>query len=210
MIFSNHPDVDWRTLFGNDQPIEIEIGCGKGVFLLEAAAADPATNFLGLERQRRWVRRIVDRLASREFANVRVLCADGLSILRDFVPDASVRRLHVYFPDPWWKRRHHKRRFVGREFTAAVERVLEVGGELHLATDVRERFEQMLRGFERSGLELAIGARNRRGIETGFERKYRLEGRPTYYATFTRRATSGSPSETCPSPFVEMPEQKPS
>src|SRR5689334_16781272 len=100
--------VDWRELFGNDHPVEVEVGFGKGLFLLTAGQANPGTNYFGIEIVRKYQLFTATRLAKRDLRNVRVACADARAFLRDRVVDRSVRALHLYFPDPWWKTRHHK------------------------------------------------------------------------------------------------------
>jgi tRNA (guanine-N7-)-methyltransferase len=132
------PPLDWRALFGNDRPVEIEVGFGKGLFLLTESAAHPDVNYLGLEIERKYQLFTATRLAKRGRTNVRVACADARLFLRDRVPSGSVRAVHVYFPDPWWKKRHHKRRVFTPEFVAEVARVLAPGGRLLAATDVPE------------------------------------------------------------------------
>src|SRR6266498_2403012 len=98
---------------------------------------------LAIENQPRWSRWIGERLARSPQSNVRVVCADASLVVSHFVRDDSVQAYHLYFPDPWWKRRHHKRRLVQSDLAAHLFRTLEAGGVLHLATDVAERFEEM-------------------------------------------------------------------
>src|SRR5260221_2965264 len=143
MISLDEPAIDWGELFGIDRAVEIEIGCGKGVFLLEYARAHPEINLLGMENQPRWVRWIEQRLERAPLANARVVCVDAALVVTRFVRAASVRAYHVYFPDPWWKRRHHKRRLVSGELAAGFFRTLEPRSGLHLATDVESRFAAM-------------------------------------------------------------------
>jgi tRNA (guanine-N7-)-methyltransferase len=130
--------LDWRAVFGNDRPVEIEVGFGKGLFLLTESAAHPEVNYLGIEIERKYQMFTATRLAKRGRSNVRVACADARAFLRDRVASGSVRAVHVYFPDPWWKKRHHKRRVFTPEFVSEVARVLAPGGRLLAATDVPE------------------------------------------------------------------------
>jgi len=175
-------------VFADARPVEIEIGCGKGAFLLAYATLHSDTSLLGIERQLRWVRQIEARLARAPLDNVRVLYADAAFVVSRLVRDASVRAYHLYFPDPWWKRRHEKRRFVQGELVHHLFRTLEPGGALYLATDVRERFAAMVGELSRSPFEVTIARQpTPRGRPlTNFERKYQAERRGLYYATFAK------------------------
>ena len=93
--------IDWPALFGNDHPVELEVGFGKGLFLLTAALAHPGTNFLGVEVVRKYQLFTATRMAKRHLRNVRLACADARLFLSDCVGSASLRAVHVYFPDPW-------------------------------------------------------------------------------------------------------------
>src|SRR5262249_27473453 len=135
--------LDWRAVFGNDAPVEIEVGFGKGLFLVTAATASPGVNFLGVEVVRKYQLFAATRMAKRGLPNVRLVKADAREFLRDCAAAGSVAAVHVYFPDPWWKKRHHKRRVFTPEFAAACARVLRPGGRLHVATDVEEYFALM-------------------------------------------------------------------
>jgi tRNA (guanine-N7-)-methyltransferase len=188
VIFNSQPDLDWHAFFGRAAPVEVEIGCGKGAFLLEYARANPSRNLLGIENQPRWARWIARRLARMPVSNVRLLCADAALVVAHFVRDDSVLAYHLYFPDPWWKRRHHKRRLLRSHFAVELLRTLEPGGTLHLGTDVRERFEAMLAELARAPFSIRIetGPTPAGRPLTNFERKYRAEGRLLHYATATK------------------------
>ncbi len=186
------PPVDWRAVFGNDHPVEIEVGSGKGLFLVTSAQAHPETNYLGIEVIRALQLYIATRLAKRGLRNARAACADARAFFRDSVPTASVRAVHVYFPDPWWKKRHHKRRVWTPEFAAECVRVLRSGGRLHVATDVAEYFQHIRELLDhRPGLRL-LTAGEQSGppgpdeILTNFERKARQKGGAVYRAEYER------------------------
>jgi tRNA (guanine-N7-)-methyltransferase len=183
----NAPAVlDWQTVFGNGRPVEIEVGCGKGLFLLTAALARPDVNFLGVEIARKYQLFTATRMAKRGLGNVRVCCADGGGLLRDRVAPATVRAVHVYFPDPWWKKRHHKRRVFTADFVATVVRVLQPAGRLSLATDVEAYYRVMRELIEARPELLPVTPpepgepANERDYLTNFERKARLVGKPVY------------------------------
>ncbi|MCC7352047.1 MAG: tRNA (guanosine(46)-N7)-methyltransferase TrmB [Phycisphaerales bacterium] len=178
--------LDWRTLFGNDHPIEIEIGMGKGTFLTEQAKARPQTNFLGIEWARWFWRYASDRLRRNQCLNARTVRAEASFFLTEFVPTESIAVLHVYFPDPWPKARHHKRRLLQDKFMPVVQRILIPGGRLQVVTDHQGYFEENIEPAVR-GSALTIVDYNRPGsagegefVGTNFERKYRREGRPFY------------------------------
>jgi tRNA (guanine-N7-)-methyltransferase len=135
--------LSWPALFGNDRPVELEVGFGKGLFLVTSAQARPDVNFVGIEIVRKYQLFTATRIAKRGLTNVRLACADAKLFLRDAVEAASVHVLHVYFPDPWWKKRHHKRRLFTSEFVQEAVRVLRPGGLFSIATDVGEYFEVM-------------------------------------------------------------------
>jgi tRNA (guanine-N7-)-methyltransferase len=180
------------SLFGNDHPLEVEVGFGKGLFLLTAAQARPDTNFLGLEIARKYQLYAATRLAKRGLGNVRVAQADARRFFRDHLAAAAVQAVHVYFPDPWWKKRHLKRRVFTPEFVAECARVLCPGGRLHAVTDVQE-YAQVIQ-------ELLAGQKGLRPLPppepgqpqhdldylTNFERKFRKEGRPIYRNLYER------------------------
>jgi tRNA (guanine-N7-)-methyltransferase len=128
--------LDFAAVFGNPNPVELEVGSGKGLFLLRTAQERPGVNFVGVEIERKYQLFTATRIAKRNLTNVRLVCADARQFLRDCVSADSLHGLHVYFPDPWWKTRHHKRRVFTAEFAAQCERVLAPGGTLSFASDV--------------------------------------------------------------------------
>jgi tRNA (guanine-N7-)-methyltransferase len=182
--------IGWRDLFGNEQPVELEIGMGKGTFLTEQAKARPQTNFFGIEWANWFWRYASDRLRRNGCTNARAVRAEALFFLREHVPDASIAVLHVYFPDPWPKKRHHKRRLIQEPFMLQAKRVLPPGGRLQIVTDHKGYFEEniepAINGAAAAGW-LKIVDYNRPGsagegefVGTNFERKYQREGRPFY------------------------------
>lgn len=180
---------DWQTVFGNDRPVEVEVGCGKGLFLLTNALARPEVNFLGIEIVRKYQLFTATRIAKRGLPNVRICCADARSFLRDHVPAGSLQAVHVYFPDPWWKKRHHKRRVFTADFVATVVRALRPNGQLSVATDVEAYFRVMSELIaSRPDLQpFAPPEPGDRDYMTNFERKARLVGKPVYRLVAERR-----------------------
>lgn len=131
--------VDWKTVVAGSW-LEVEVGPGRGVFLLERALVEPHAALIGLEIRRKWATIVDDRLTARGLRErARVFAEDAKDALRRIGPDGCVRRLYLHFPDPWWKKRHEKRLVMGDVFLAEVVRLLEPGGELFVQTDVEER-----------------------------------------------------------------------
>jgi tRNA (guanine-N7-)-methyltransferase len=127
--------LDFSTVFGNDRPVILEIGFGNGDATWRMAEAEPQHNFLAVEVHRPGVGRLLLALAERGIGNVRVACADAVTVLRERVPPGSLDGVRIYFPDPWPKKRHHKRRIVQPEFVALLASRMKGGAILHLATD---------------------------------------------------------------------------
>jgi tRNA (guanine-N7-)-methyltransferase len=180
--------VDLAELFGNRRPVEIEIGSGKGTFLLARARARPELNLLGIEYAAPYGLYAADRLARAGCENARMLIADAAPLFRGVWADSSVLRVHLYFPDPWPKRRHHRRRIVQPAFVQQVRRVLIRGGQLIVATDHRGYYEHIRRvmlwaeGFARTTFPKMAGEEDE-VVGTNFEKKYIAEGRPVYSTT---------------------------
>jgi tRNA (guanine-N7-)-methyltransferase len=188
--------LSWPAIFGNDHPIEIEIGFAKGLFLLTASAAQPETNFLGIEIARKYQLYTATRLAKRARHNVRLVCGDARPLLHAAVPAGSVQAIHVYFPDPWWKKRHLKRRLFTAEFAAACEHVLRPGGHLHVVTDVAD-YHQLVRDLVAAATQLVELPAADPGTPahdldylTNFERKFRKEGRAIFRASYSKHFPS--------------------
>ena len=177
--------IDWQQMFGNDHPIELEIGIGKGTFLVEQAKARSETNFFGIEYARWFWRYASDRLRRNGCLNARTVRAEANFFLTEFVPDTTLSVIHIYFPDPWPKKRHHKRRLIQSPFVQQAIRTLIPGGGVRLVTDHEDYFQQMQLVLAASGMQIVDY--NRPGyagegefVGTSFERKYRRENRPFY------------------------------
>lgn len=190
--------LNWSDLFGNPRPVEVEVGCGKGLFVITAATQHPETNYFGIEISRKYALFTADRVARRSLGNARIACADARRVLRDWIADASVSALHVYFPDPWWKRRHKKRRVFTEEFVRHAARILQPGGELRVASDVEEYF-QLIRelvaacpALERREVPPERLAEHDLDYLTNFERKYRKAGKQVFRAIFMQCSRGGT------------------
>jgi tRNA (guanine-N7-)-methyltransferase len=185
------PLLDWRLVFGNDHPVELEVGFGKGLFLLNAAIRSPDVNFFGIEIMRKYQLFTATRMAVRKLTNVRLACADARQFLQHRIVAESLQAIHVYFPDPWWKKRHHKRRVFTAEFVESCTRALKVGGHFHLATDVPDYFAVMQDlCANQAGLLVVPGAPVAAGQEylTNFERKAILVGQPVQRTCYRKIA----------------------
>jgi len=136
--------LDFDATFGRGGPRVLEVGFGMGTSLLEMAAAAPATNFIGVEVHPPGVGKLLRGMGEQGVENIRVYRHDAVDVLRDCIPDASLDAVHIYFPDPWHKKRHHKRRLIQPPFVALVTGKLKPGGVLHLATDWQNYAEQMM------------------------------------------------------------------
>jgi len=179
--------IDFVRIFGRFAPVHIEIGTGKATFLLNQATAQPNVNFLGIEWAGKYYRYAVDRIGRWGLTNVRIIRTDAAHFLAGFLPDKSVDCFHIYFPDPWPKRRHHKRRFFCPANLQLLLRALKTGGNLKITTDYAEYFE-LITGLLEAGKDQlepteffpAAGAKDGEWVGTNFERKYLKERRPIY------------------------------
>jgi len=136
--------LDLDDVFARHAPRTLEIGFGNGAALAAMAAAHPERDYLGIEVHRPGVGALLLTLEKQEVKNVRVICADAVAVLRNAIPDASLAAVHVYFPDPWPKLRHHKRRLIQPPFAELIARKLRAGGYLHMATDWEDYAQHML------------------------------------------------------------------
>lgn len=133
--------LDWPTFLQNDNPVELDIGCGRGLFTFTAACANADVNYIGFEIDYREGRRAASRIQKRQMPNARIIGGDGNLLLQKLIKPSSVQAAHVYFPDPWWKKKHQKRRIWNQTFVDSLARVLQPGGFVHGWTDVAEYWE---------------------------------------------------------------------
>ncbi|GJH43678.1 tRNA (guanosine(46)-N7)-methyltransferase TrmB [Pasteurella canis] len=135
---------NFQTIYGNDNPVILEIGFGMGHSLVEMAHQNPHFNYLGIEVHTPGVGACIANAVEKEVKNLRVICHDATEILRDCIPDNSLTGLQLFFPDPWHKAKHHKRRIVQTPFVAKISQKLVQGGFIHMATDWENYAEHML------------------------------------------------------------------
>jgi tRNA (guanine-N7-)-methyltransferase len=177
--------LNLSTLFGNANPVVLEIGSGKGRFLLATAMERPDVNVLGIEKSLHYHRVIRDRFLKRDLRNIRLINHDAFVVLQKMLPDASIAEVHIYFPDPWPRKRERKRRIIRPEVLAEIRRVLTEGGSGIYVTDHEEYFESA------APLVEAAFPRTERRIpgpddppRTNYEAKYREEGRAIFEIRF--------------------------
>lgn len=183
---------DPEEIFERTGPIELEIGSGKGLFIRKAAVRCPEHLFLGIEIARKYAELTAHYCSRLDIQNARMLCADAAKVLREKIPENSLHAVHVYFPDPWWKRRHRKRRILRDDVVRLIENRLEPGGFLHFWTDVKEYFESAIKIIREN---TALNGPNivpepesldPNDSRTHFERRTRLHGEPVYRSFFVK------------------------
>jgi tRNA (guanine-N7-)-methyltransferase len=185
---------DSAALFVADRPLEVEVGSGKGLFLQSAAIEVPDHNFLGIEVARKYAHHTAARLAKRELNNTLIVHGDAQRVFRELLPDNSLAAVHVYFPDPWWKKRHRKRRIMNAGFLKDVTRTLKPAGRFHFWTDVEEYFvEGLALVAEHTPLAgpLSVAPRDAEhdlDFRTHFERRMRLAELPVYRSEFRKES----------------------
>lgn len=184
--------LDWSKLFANTNPVELDVGCGRGMFLFNASTTQPERNFLGVELDFTEGRRGVKRLVKRQQPNARVMGGDANFLLEHLIRPASLAAVHVYFPDPWWKRKHRRRRLFTDLFADRVARALQPSGLLHMWTDVADYFEIVEALLNHHALFSPLPqpkerpASNHLDYQTSFERTRRQAGLPIHRGLWQR------------------------
>ena len=187
--------------FGRHAPLELEVGSGKGLFLETASVQRPAHDFFGIEISRKYARFSAARLAKANRPNARIVQGDAQRLVAQYIRPASLAAVHIYFPDPWWKKRHRRRRVMNKPFLIDLERTLEPGGWLHFWTDVHEYFlESMSLLNQITSLQgpLAVTpqpAEHDLDYRTHFERRMRQHGEPVFRAKFVKRGAGDRPCD---------------
>ena len=181
-----------QSLFSQPADLEIEIGSGKGLFVLNESGKSPKRNFLGNEIAHKYCKFAAYRLAKENRCNAHMLRGDGLKLFRELLPSECAAAVHVYFPDPWWKERHRRRRVIQPGFIADLQRVLIPGGVFHFWTDVEEYFEQTI-GMMKEHSDLAgpihveeTVAEHDMDYRTHFERRMRKYDHDVFRSQFKK------------------------
>ena len=175
----------WNELFGNDHPIHIEIGMGKGQFITGMAKAHPEINYIGVEMQVSVVSIALDKLIEQPLPNLKLLHVDG-SALTEYFADSEVDQIYLNFSDPWPKKRHEKRRLTYKTFLAVYEQILRPNGEIHFKTDNQGLFEYSLASFSQYGMILKQvwldlhQSQFEGNIMTEYEEKFSSKGQRIY------------------------------
>jgi len=180
--------LDWRELFGNDHPVELDLGAGDGGFALAYAQQHPEINLFAVERLLGRVRKIEKRAVRAQLTNLRVLRLEFGYIVRYLLPPESVSVAHILFPDPWPKRRHWPRRLIQPDFVRDLAHALRPGGEFRFTTDHEHYFETACQAVSDANvLERAADWNWADDPKTDFQKTFDAEGRATYRARWTKR-----------------------
>ncbi len=189
--------INPKTWFGPqnaDHPLELEIGSGKGTFLVQQATATPQVNYLGIEYARSFWRYAADRCRRHGLENVRLVHTEAAAFVQYRLPNACLRKVHIYFPDPWPKKRHHKRRLIQAPFLRLLHPKLEPAARVHITTDHTSYYQWILEHahqvddlYERSPFQALGSAQEGELVGTNFERKYRRLGRSFHAITLHKR-----------------------
>lgn len=185
--------IDFSNIFGRKTAVHIEIGSGKGTFLVNQAQAFPEIDFLGIEWANKYYKYAVDRIGRRSLHNVRMVRTEAASFIANSIDMATVTCFHIYYPDPWPKKRHNKRRFVCAENVSQMIRCLKKKGIINFATDHKEYFQWAKDVFKGFAKELKpvdfispAGASEGELVGTNYERKYIKEKREIYTLAFKK------------------------
>lgn len=182
--------LDLGSIFGTDREIILEIGFGMGRATAEIAEKSPEKAFLGVEVHAAGVGKLLSEIERLGLTNVRIVQADAVEVLASMIPDESLSGVHIFFPDPWPKKRHHKRRLFTEAFAHELARKLKHGGYIYLVTDIDDYAQEMLRvGAATEGLTNPQGGFSERlefRPDTAFEKKARADGRPVREILFKK------------------------
>jgi tRNA (guanine-N7-)-methyltransferase len=186
-------EPDWKTVFGNTNPLNLEVGFGVGNFLIEMAIREPDENFIGIDFYHKGIRKVITRIDRYQVPNIRIVYGDAKEKLPILFTEAELSRTYINFPDPWPKKRHHKRRLIKPAFIENLAAKLKVGGEIHIATDYEPYAIEILEFFEaeplltnKSGYR-AFLAQKEGTPQTKYEKKFINSGEKIFYLEFVKQ-----------------------
>jgi tRNA (guanine-N7-)-methyltransferase len=195
---------DWASVFGRPGPLELELGSGAGGFAMDYSALHPAVNYVAIEWRKKYARELEHRARTHGLSNLRVVEADARAVVPRLFAPASLAAVHFQFPDPWWKRAHHKRQLLSEDFTRVLFSLLGPGALFDLRTDVEERAKAMLATLERVGFTNPLGPGAFHPPDpaeptSSRERRYLASGEPVYRARLRKPALVPTPVPGGPS-----------
>jgi tRNA (guanine-N7-)-methyltransferase len=195
---------DWTAVFGREAPLELELGSGAGGFALAYTTLHPEVDYVAIEWRKKYARELDYQARSRGLSNLRVLEADARVVVPRLFRTASLAVVHFQFPDPWWKRAHHKRQLLSPEFASLLFTLVRTGGLFDLRTDVEERARAMLDVLERAGFSNPLGPSSFHPGDpeepaSSRERRYLASGEPVYRARLRKLALVPTPASGGPS-----------
>lgn len=182
------------SMFGDDLPLEIEVGSGKGLFLTNASGVTPEHNFLGIEIATKYAAHAAGRIKRADRANAMIIAGNAEPLFESRIEPGSLEAVHVYFPDPWWKKRHRKRRVVNESSVLNFSKALRPGGRFHFWTDVLDYFELTIELIAEIAPEFGVPipeeeaeAADELDYRTHFERRSRKHQIPVYRVRYEKR-----------------------
>ena len=186
-------EPDWEAVFDNTNPLNLEIGFGVGNFLIEMAIREPDENFIGMDFYHKGIRKVITRIDRYQVPNIRIVYGDAREKLPILFNEAELSRIYINFPDPWPKKRHHKRRLIKPTFIKNLAAKLKPGGEVHIATDyepyaieILEFFEAELLLTNKSGHRTFLT--QKKGVpQTKYEKKFINSGEKIFYLEFVKQ-----------------------
>ena len=186
--------MDYEKTFGRRAPIVLEIGFGMGVSLVQMAKAVPEKDFIGIEVHEPGVGKLLHGMEEHGVENIRVYCDDAVEVLSECIADNSLDRVQIYFPDPWHKKKHNKRRLIQQGFIASLRPKIKIGGVIHLATDWEHYAEQMMEvmmaaeGFHNQAEDFCFSARPEYRPTTKFEKRGERLGHGVWDLLFEKQS----------------------
>ena len=183
---------DWQAQFGNNHPLKLEIGFGMGSFLIEMAAQEPKTNFIGMDFYHKGIRKLMTRVKKLQLENIRMAYGDVRFKVPLLFKDGELKTIFINFPDPWPKKRHIKRRLIKPEFVKLIGKKLVPEGQIHLATDSESYATEMLEYFNAEPMLQSLDPRS--GFlesrvdlpKTKYEKYFINAGHKIYYLEYNR------------------------